>query len=67
MVDSTMVVGSDWLGKQLEKAPPDLLREMVMGFISALMGAEADAICGAPYGVVSPERTTAATATAIAI
>jgi putative transposase len=56
VVDSTMVVGSDWLGKQLEKASPDLLREMVMSFISTLMGGEVDAICGAGYGEVSPER-----------
>ena len=56
MVDSTMVVGADWLGKQLEKASPDLLREMVQAVISALMGAEVDAICGAGYGQVSSER-----------
>jgi len=56
MVDSTMVVGVDWLRKQLEAASPDLLREMVGGFIAALMGAEADAICGAAYREVSPER-----------
>jgi putative transposase len=57
VVDSTMVVGADWLGKQLEKASPDLLREMVVTFITTLMGAEADAVCGAGYGEVSPERT----------
>jgi hypothetical protein len=28
-------------------------------FIDALMGAEADALCGAPYGQVSTERTKA--------
>ncbi len=53
MVDSTMVVGADWLGKQLEQASPDLLREMVLTFITTLMGAEADAVCGARYGEVS--------------
>ena len=56
MVDSTMVVGPEWLGKQLEKASPDLLREMVSAFVAALMGAEADAICGAGYGMVSDQR-----------
>jgi len=45
-----------WLRKQLETADVDLLREMVSTFIAALMGAEADAICGAPYGERSPER-----------
>jgi transposase-like protein len=46
-----------WLRKQLAEADTDLLREMVRSFAEALMGAEADAICGAPYGVVSEERT----------
>ncbi len=56
MVDSTMVVGPDWLRKQLQKASPDLLREMVTGFIATLMSAEAEALCNAPYGEVSAER-----------
>jgi putative transposase len=30
---------------------------MLTTFIDALMSAEADALCGAPYGVPSPERT----------
>jgi putative transposase len=42
--------------ESLEQASPDLLREMVQVFAEALMGAEADAICGAPYGVVSEQR-----------
>ena len=46
-----------WLRKQLAEADTDLLREMVCSFAEALMGAEADALCGAPYGVVSAERT----------
>jgi len=56
VVDSTMIVGPDWLRKQMAKASPDLLREMVETFVTALMGAEADAVCHAPYGVVSEER-----------
>src|SRR6266480_3332920 len=47
---------SSWLRKQLESASPDLLRAMVQDFAEALMGAEADALCGAPYGERSPER-----------
>src|SRR5437667_7839802 len=47
---------SSWLRKQLEQASPDLLRAMVQDFAEALMGAEADALCGAPYGERSPER-----------
>ncbi|HEY5658947.1 MAG TPA: IS256 family transposase [Myxococcota bacterium] len=45
------------VGAQLEQASPDLLRAMVQTFAEVLMGAEADALCGAPYGVVSDERT----------
>src|SRR6266702_7280792 len=46
----------EWLRKQLEDADVDLLREMVATFVQALMGAEADALCGAAYGERSPER-----------
>jgi len=45
-----------WLRKQLEEADVDLLREMVATFVQALMGAEADAVCGALYGERSTER-----------
>jgi hypothetical protein len=38
-----------WLRKQLAEAEPDLLREMVKSFAEALMGAEADALCGAAF------------------
>ena len=34
----------------LPRAEPDLLRTMLSTFVQALMSAEADAICGAPYG-----------------
>jgi transposase-like protein len=47
---------NDWLRKQLEEADPDLLREMVRSFAETLMGADADEVCGAPYGTVSPDR-----------
>ena len=47
----------EWLRKQLEEADADLLREMVRCFAEALMGAEADALCGAGYGERSTERT----------
>jgi putative transposase len=42
--------------KQLEEADVDLLREMVKVFAEQLMGADADAVCGADYGERSPER-----------
>jgi transposase-like protein len=48
---------SGWLEEQLAQASPDLLRAMVRSFAEALMGAEADAVCGAGYGERSAERT----------
>ena len=39
-----------WLQEQLTQASPDLLRSMVQTFAEALMGAEADAVCGAAVG-----------------
>ena len=46
-----------FLHEQLGSASPDLLRQMLTTFINMLMSAEADAVCGAPYGESSPERT----------
>jgi putative transposase len=48
---------SGWLTEQLGQASPDLLRQMITTFVQALTGAEADAVCGADYGVRSDERT----------
>src|SRR5436305_5692137 len=45
-----------FLREQVESASPDLVRAMVKTFAEALMSAEADAICGAPYGQRSDER-----------
>jgi len=45
-----------WLRKHLEEADTDLLREIVRTFVQSLMSAEADAICGAPYGERSADR-----------
>jgi len=45
-----------WLRKQLSETEPDLLREMVKSFAEALMGAEADALCGAAFRARSEER-----------
>jgi transposase-like protein len=50
-------IPAQFLHEQLESASPDLLREMLSTFIAALMGAEADAVCGAVYGERSTERT----------
>ncbi len=45
------------LADRLTSASPDVLREMLALFIHTLMGAEADALCGAGYGQRSAERT----------
>jgi putative transposase len=45
------------LEEHLSQASPDLLRELLGSFINTLLSAEADAVCGAEYGVTSPERT----------
>src|ERR1700712_3776596 len=45
-----------FLHEQLASASPDLLRAMLSTFINTLMSAEADVVCGAPYGESSPQR-----------
>ena len=45
-----------WLRKQLDADGNDLLRELVRSFAEELMGADADALCGAAYGEASPDR-----------
>jgi putative transposase len=45
-----------FLHDQLASASPDLLRSMLTTFVDTLMSAEADAICGAPYGMPGPDR-----------
>jgi transposase-like protein len=44
------------LHDQLASASPDLLRSLLATFVDTLMSAEADTICGAPYGMSSPDR-----------
>jgi putative transposase len=41
---------------QLESASPGLLRSMLTVFVNTLISAEADALCGAPYGMPGPDR-----------
>lgn len=50
----------DWptvLADRLTTTHPDVLRDPLSTFIHTLMGAEADALCGAGYGERSTERT----------
>ncbi len=46
----------EWLRKKLEENDSDVLEEMLLLTIDTLMGAEADAICGAEYRKRSSER-----------
>jgi putative transposase len=55
-VASTTMELVPWLRKRLEEEDGDLLREMLKAFADQLMGAEADALCGAGYGERSAER-----------
>ena len=57
MTVSPSIDGARLIVEQLAQASPDLLRELLTGFINTLMSAEADAVCGAAYGTSSPERT----------
>lgn len=45
-----------WLRKQLDTPDSDVVREMVREFAQRLMAAEVDALVGAGWGEVSPER-----------
>src|SRR6476661_10674401 len=47
---------SVFLHEQLAQASPDLMRELLATFVNALLSAQADSVCGAGYGVRSPER-----------
>src|SRR5512135_1660721 len=57
MAATPSIDSTQFLEEQLAAASPDLLRAMLTTFVEALMGAEADAICGAAYGERSPQRT----------
>jgi putative transposase len=46
-----------WLRNRLEAEDGDLVREMLQAFAERLMSAEADALCGAPKGARTPDRT----------
>ena len=58
-----MAVGSSvnhdllgWAQQRVEQASPDLVRDLLKGFVEALMAAEAEAMCNAGYRERSEER-----------
>jgi transposase-like protein len=50
------VTDAEGFGKELVAASPDLVGSMVKAFAEALMSADADGLCNAAYGEVSPDR-----------
>ena len=56
MTDHNSIDPEKFLSDQLAAASPDLLRSMLGTFITALMGAEADSLCGAGYGERTDDR-----------
>ena len=56
---TTSMDGVSVIREMIERAHPDQLRAMVKVMAERLMSAEADAVCGAPYGERSPERVNA--------
>jgi hypothetical protein len=47
---------TEFLHEHLAQASPDLLRELMQGFINTLLSADADSVCGAAYGTRDPDR-----------
>jgi transposase-like protein len=48
--------GLGWLRNKIVAAEPDLLRKLLQLVVEGLMGADADKLCGAGYGEISPDR-----------
>ena len=46
-----------YLDELLAQASPDLMREMLQGFINQILSTQADQVCGADYATVSDNRT----------
>ena len=51
-----MIDPARMLGQALSDASPDLMRHLLGTVINSLLSADADAVCGAEYGVPSPDR-----------
>jgi hypothetical protein len=48
---------TEFLHEHLAQASPDLLRELIQGFINTLLSADTDTVCGASYGTSDPDRS----------
>jgi transposase-like protein len=56
MTAAHMIDPARMLGQAVSDASPDLMRSLLSTVINSLLSADADAVCGAEYGQVSPER-----------
>lgn len=57
MTATSIIDPEQFLHEQLAQASPDLMRELLATFVNALVSAQADVVCGAPYGQSGPGRT----------
>ena len=57
MTAGSSIDPAEFLHEHLAQASPDLLRELMQGFINTLLSADADSVCGAAYGARDPERS----------
>lgn len=46
-----------FLNQLLGQSSPDLLRDLLEGFLNTILSAQADQVCGAPYGARDQART----------
>ncbi|MGH3476721.1 MAG: IS256 family transposase, partial [Nocardioidaceae bacterium] len=49
MTAGSSIDPAEFLHEHLAQASPDLLRELMEGFINTLLSADADSVCGAAY------------------
>src|SRR3954467_10780424 len=57
MTPGSSITPAEFLHEHLAQASPDLLRELMQGFVNTLLSADADSVCGASYGARDPERS----------
>jgi transposase-like protein len=57
MTAKSSIDPAEFLHEHLSQASPDLLRELMQGFVNTLLSADADSVCGAAYGVRDAART----------
>ena len=57
MTAGSSIDPAEFLHEHLAQASPDLLRELMQGFINAMFSADADSVCGAAYGARDAART----------